>query len=135
MEKTIQKLELVDDRFPAIFTGKKTNTLRWQEGDIKLGYLVFYASNNPKWKTLVWVINVNFIPMDKIAYVYDMTPEDLHKAMLRHYPDIKIDSEVVFVEHLAPQQTLEQYGLPQELDFEPIMDLDALNECSAMTET
>lgn len=135
MEKAIQKLELVDDRFPAIFTGEKTNTLRWREGDIKPGYLVFYASNNPKWKTLVWVTNVDTTPMDKIAHVYDVTPEELHKAMLRHYPDIQIDSEVVFVEHLTPQQTMEQYGLPEQLGFEPIMDLDALNECSAMTET
>ena len=101
---SIQELELVDDRFPAIYTGEKANTLRWQEGDIEPGYLIFYATNNHHWKTLVWVTNVKSTPMDEISYIYDMTPEELHKAMQRHYPDIKIDSDVVFVEHLSPQE-------------------------------
>lgn len=120
----MQKLELVDDRFPDMVNGQKTNTLRWKEGEVKEGYLLFYATKNPSWKALVWVTNVRNIPMDQIAYVYDMSPQELHKAMLRHYPDINIDSNVSYIEYLSPIQTLEKKGIPENFEEKVITEIN-----------
>jgi hypothetical protein len=114
----IQTLELVDDRFPALFTGEKINTVRWNEGDIKEGYLLYYASKNPKWRTLVWVTKSQRIPMNKIAHLYGMTPDELCSVMQRHYPGIKQDTVILFIEHLTPQQTEKEVGIPEEFRVE-----------------
>ena len=49
----MQKLELLDEFFPALMSGIKTNTLRWREGNIKKGYLLFYESKDPDLKAIV----------------------------------------------------------------------------------
>lgn len=118
----MQRLELVDDKFPDLLKGIKTNTLRWCEGEIKTGYLVFYATNNADQKALVWVTHVQNTPMNKIAYKYDMGGKELYAAMLRHYPNIQIDSEVSYIEYLSPLETLNQKGIPDNLCEEVITD-------------
>lgn len=110
----IQRLELVDSRFPALFTGEKRDTVRWNEGCIELGYLLYYASVNSKWKTLVWVTATRNIPLNELAEHYKQTPEELLGAMQRHYPHIQIDTEVLFVEHLTPQETFAVHGIPED---------------------
>lgn len=112
MADDIQKLELADDLFPALMRGEKTNTLRWQEGPVQTGYLLFYATHNPDWRAVVWVTGVQACPMNEIAPFYTMSPEELHKAMLRHYPDIEINSDILFIEHLSPEKTRSFHGIP-----------------------
>jgi len=98
MTGNIQFLELADDLFPKILNGEKTNTLRWNEGNIKEGYLTFYKTSNPSVKCNVLVSSIETAPMKDFAHKYNMSSQDLHFEMLRHYPDIKIDSEVSFIE-------------------------------------
>lgn len=111
----VQTLELLDDFFPALFKGEKTNTLRWNEGDVVPGYLLFYASRNPGWKALVWVTGTRQCSLDAIASVYHMSAQELHTAMLKHYPAIRPDSEVLFIEYLPPLETKETYGIPASI--------------------
>jgi hypothetical protein len=108
----IQKLNLADRFFPSLLAGKKTNTLRWQETAIKKGYLLFVSSKNPRWRSLVWVTEIRHARMNEFAPFYNMTPEELQISMQKHYPDIKIDTEVSLVEHLTPQQTIIEHGVP-----------------------
>lgn len=103
----LQKLELVDRLFPDLLDGKKINTLRWREGDINPGYLLYYASSNPALQALVWVTKVERLPLSEAAPFYNMTPQELLVSMRKHYPDIRIDDEVMLVHHLSPQETQE----------------------------
>ncbi|NCC21006.1 MAG: ASCH domain-containing protein [Alphaproteobacteria bacterium] len=134
MEKDehIQTLELADSLFPQVLAGEKTRTLRWREGEIRPGYLLYTSFDNPAWKALVWVTGCRDAPMNEMAPLYDMSPEDLHKSMQRHYPDIEIDSPVTLVEHLTPRQTAEEHGVPESLRGEILMSAEELNsEASA----
>lgn len=123
----IQTLELADSLFPQLLAGEKTRTLRWREGDVRPGYLLYYSYDNPAWKVLVWVTGCREAPMSEMAPLYDMSPESLHKAMSRHYSEIEIDSPVTLVEHLTPLQTAEEHGIPEILRSEIIMSVEELN--------
>ncbi len=118
----LQTLELSDVLFPSLLRGEKNNTLRWNEGDIKEGYLIFYATTNPEYKALVWVTNVQNYLMPNIAPYYKMSAEELHISMLKHYPDIKIDSEVARITYLSPRETNLKYGQPEGLNAEFIIE-------------
>lgn len=65
--------------------------------------------------------------MNEMAPLYDMTPEELHKSMQRHYPDIEIDSPVTLVEHLTPLQTAKEHGVPEPLRGEILMSVEELD--------
>lgn len=119
----MQKLELVDDLFENMLKGIKTNTLRWKEAEIQKGYLIFYASNNLSWKSLVWVQEIEKLPLNQSAHLYDMSAQELHKAMLRHYPDILFDSEVSYIKFLSPKDTIEKHGLPKDFEEEIIFSV------------
>lgn len=112
---TIQKLELAKDLFPKMISGAKTNTLRWNEGIIEEGFLLFYAENNINLSATVWVNRVTTSSMKNFACKYNMSAKALHSSMLRHYPDIKIDSIVSFIEYLSPEKTLKIHGIPDNL--------------------
>jgi hypothetical protein len=110
-----QRLELVDRRFPALFTGEKRETIRWNEGDIVPGYLLYTASKNDAWKTVVWVTSVRRCLLGSLTGYYKSEPAELLASMQRHYPAIALDTDVLFVEHLTPQETLTRYGAPEGL--------------------
>ncbi len=125
MEK-IQKLELVDHLFPALFSGDKIATLRWKEGEIEEGYLLYHATHNEDWKVLVWVTKVEKALLSAVAPLYKQTPEELCQNMRIYYPSIEIDSEIVMIHHLTPHQTAEQKGIPAELWGQVILSGDGL---------
>lgn len=103
-----------------------------ERGEIRPGYLLYYSYDNPAWKALVWVTGCRDAPMNEMAPLYDMTPEELHKSMQRHYPYIEIDSPVTLVEHLTPLQTAEECSVPKSLRNEVLMSVEELNaEASA----
>lgn len=106
----IQKLELVDVLFPFLLSGEKKNTLRWNEGEIETGFLIFYATHDPKLKSLVWVTDVQYHIMQDIAHFYNMSAEQLYASMIKHYPKIKIDSKVAYIKFLSPQETQLKYN-------------------------
>lgn len=114
--KNIQKLELADSLFPELLAEQKTKTLRWEDNEIKPGYMLYYSYDNPQWQALVWVTDVQKAPLSEFSSSYDFTPEELHQQMLRHYTDIPIDASCFLVKHLTPEQTAKQYGIPKELE-------------------
>lgn len=116
MKSGIQRLELVDRRFPALLSGEKRDTIRWNEGHIEPGYLIYYASDNSRWKTMVWVTATRYTTLASLAPVAAQAPEELLAVMRRHYPNIELDTEVLFVEHLSPQETRARYGVPEDCD-------------------
>lgn len=109
----IQKLELVDEQFPALLRGEKTDTIRLNEGDIKPGFLLFYSSSG-KERAVVWVTEINYMPLrnvgKKVGYT-KRTPDDetCLRHMKKHYPDITLDTEILLVEYLSPSETKEKY--------------------------
>ena len=127
MEK-IQRLELVDHLFPALFSGDKIATLRWGEGDIEAGYLLYHATHNEDWKVLVWVTKVERGSLRYFAPFYQQTPEELCQSMRIHYPLIEIDSEVALIHHFTPHQTAEQKGLPADIWGQLILSAEGLKE-------
>lgn len=100
-----QRLELHDDFFPNVESGQKLNTLRWNEGGIVEGYLEFYGTENPELKSLVFVTNTKTAPLSSFSDFYNTTPEALHSSMLKHYKNIKIDSEATLIKYLSPKET------------------------------
>jgi hypothetical protein len=126
----LQKLELVDRLFPALFTGEKVSTLRWREGEVAEGYLLYCASNNPKWKALVWVTGTEKKPLRAFASFCNQTPDELLAAMRTHYPEITLEDDVLLVHHLTPYDTAERKGIPDELWGEVILSAEGLKESS-----
>lgn len=110
--KNIQKLELADIFFPDLLSGNKTRTLRWNEHQIKKGFLIFYTNISPPKTACVWVTSVKDMKLQDSAPLYNMTPKELHESMLAHYPDIKENSMVSYIEYLSPTETKNNYGDP-----------------------
>ena len=102
-----QSLELCDRFFPDVDSGKKSHTLRYNEGKITEGYLEFYASDTPELKRLVYVTEVISGPLSEFAVKYkDTTPDSLLESMKGHgYDDIQLDSTVSLIKHLTPSET------------------------------
>lgn len=50
----------------------------------------------------------NYIPLKGVPNEPDK--EDLLRRMKMHYPDIELDTEVLFVEHLSVAETRAQHG-------------------------
>jgi hypothetical protein len=113
----MQMLELVDRRFPALLSGRKTSTIRWNEGVIKPGFLL-YVSCSGKERAIVWVNEVNRIPLrdigKKIGYDAHHKDENHTLELMRlHYPAITLDTEIDLIEHLSVADTRKRY--PREV--------------------
>lgn len=108
----MQELELLDRFFPDVFDGVKRRTLRWGDGEIAEGFLLFRASRSPDLKTLVWVTSVEKHSFETAAPLYQMTVSELLASMKTHYPAIDGTAELQLVNHLSPKETVAQKGLP-----------------------
>ncbi len=53
MIDNIQKLKLVDRRFPALLNGEKTDTIRLNEGVVETGLLLYEGCDDLSLKTQV----------------------------------------------------------------------------------
>lgn len=104
-EAKLQRLELADDLFPDVISGKKTDTLRWNEGDIELGYLEFYSESNIGKRATVLVTGLRKGTLESFAKHYRTTIDLLVLSMKKHYPDIKATDKVTLVEFMSPAET------------------------------
>ena len=114
----IQALELVDGYFPDLFAGKKRATWRYQEQPIETGFLVFEASRDPGLLALVWAEAVDYVPLADVGTVLEnetSSPAELLSRMQKHYPDIKLTSEIMIVRHRSPSETFHTHGIPDTL--------------------
>jgi hypothetical protein len=102
----LQRLELASDLFPAVMSGKKTDTLRVNdEGPFELGFLEFYSKDNPSLKAQVLITGVQKGTMSKFASRFRVSADQLLQQMQKHYPDITIDVPLTLVEFMSPQET------------------------------
>lgn len=101
----LQRLELADDLFPDLMSGKKTDTLRWNEGDIELGYLEFYSAGNIGKRATVLVTGIRKGTLESFAKHYSMTADALVTKMKKHYPDITASDKMTLIEFMSPSET------------------------------
>lgn len=115
----VQRLELVDRLFDDIFSGKKKNTKRYKDKKITEGYLLYEASENNQLRALVWVTNVETMPLfevvKRVEEERNTSVDDLLRRMRSHYPDISLDTRIEVVMHLTPNETYQKYGVPDNL--------------------
>jgi hypothetical protein len=102
-----QRLELPDSLFPDLMRGAKTDTLRWNEGKIELGYLEFFSAKNPDLTALVIVTGTRKGSMADFAKSNKMTVDQFMATMQKHYPDIKPDAKITQIEFMSPKETAE----------------------------
>lgn len=108
MMEDIQTLELVDRRWPALLSGEKLDTIRLNEGEVELGLLRYIACDDKTKQAYVWVTHVEYMPLKAVPNEPDK--DDLLRRMKMHYPNIELDTEILFVAHLSVEQTKEKYG-------------------------
>lgn len=112
MPNNIQKLKLVDRRFPALMAGEKTDTIRWNEGVVETGLLLYEGCDDLSLQTTVWVTDVLFIPLRKVSEEVGSgeSLEYILSSIRVHYPDITLDTEIMLVKHLTPAETEKLYN-------------------------
>lgn len=109
-----QSLHLVERRWQALVTGEKTSTFRLNEGFVHKGFLVYKDCPNEKFAEVVYVTNVYYMPLKQALELDgfdDHTPdvETGLKQMQCHYPDITLDTSVLFAKHLSVPETRAKY--------------------------
>lgn len=101
----LQRLELADELFPDLMSGKKTDTLRWNEGTFELGYLEFYSKKDISRRATVLVTGIRKGTLSSFARHYGQSVELLLLRMQKHYPDITLNDGVTLVEFMSPSDT------------------------------
>ena len=108
----MQQLTLVPRLMPAVRSGEKTSTVRWQEGDITIGPLRLVNQQDETDAVLVWVTQVETLRLSEVATTLgkqDEWPDTvLLEGMREHYPEIRLSSEVQLITHLTPTETLQK---------------------------
>ena len=99
-----QWLHLVERRWPALVNGEKTSTLRLNEGFIHKGFLVYKDCPKEQWAEVVYVTHVDGFD----EHTPDM--ETALKQMRVHYPDITLDTPILFAQHLSVPETKVKYS-------------------------
>ncbi len=113
-----QFLHLVERRWQALVTGEKTSTFRLNEGFIHKGFLVYKDCPNEKFAEVVYVSGVYYMPLKQALELdgFDAHTPDVETGLNQmrvHYPDITLDTSVLFVKHLSVPETKEKY--PEEV--------------------
>jgi hypothetical protein len=105
----MQRLALADRHFPALLRGDKIQTVRWREGRVGVGPLVFYSETESGREVEVWVTRCTRMPLGDVAAFLSKTkewPDDVMLAGMRaHYPGISLRDVVDVIEHLSPEET------------------------------
>ena len=105
----MQNLDVVGRLFPLILNGEKTSTIRWQENQIKTGYMSYINEDTPTQTVVVWVTKCTDMPLKDVAIYLDKEAEWSDTIMLEtmreYYPKIKLDDIIQLIEHLTPVQT------------------------------
>lgn len=108
----MQQLTLVPRLMPAVRSGEKTSTIRWQEGDITTGPLRLVNQHDETDAVIVWVKQVDTLRLSEVAATLgkqeEWPDEVLLEGMREHYPEIRLSSEVQLITHLTPAETLQK---------------------------
>lgn len=113
-----QWLHLVEKRWPALLNGEKTSTFRLNEGFIHKGFLVYKDCPKEQWAEVVYVTRVYYLPLRQANEIdgYDEHTPDMEtalKQMQAHYPEITLDTPILFAQHLGVPETKQKY--PEEV--------------------
>ena len=110
-----QWLHLVEKRWPAaLLNGEKTSTFRLNEGFIHKGFLVYKDCPKEQWAEVVYVTRVYYLPLRQANEIdgYDEHTPDMEtalKQMQAHYPEITLDTPILFAQHLGVPETKKLY--------------------------
>lgn len=109
-----QWLHLVERRWPALLNGEKTSTFRLNEGFIHKGFLVYKDCPNEQLTEVVYVTHVYYVPLRQANEIdgYDEHTPDMETALKQmrvHYPDITLDTPILFAQHLGVPETQKRY--------------------------
>lgn len=109
-----QWLHLVERRWPALLNGEKTSTLRLNEGFIHKGFLVYKDYPKEQLAEVVLVTQVYYLPLKQTFEIegFDEHTPDIEtglKQMRVHYPDITLDTLILFAKHLSVSETKKLY--------------------------
>ncbi len=110
-----QWLHLVERRWPALVNGEKTSTLRLNEGFIHKGFLVYKDCPKEQWAEVVYVTHVYYVPLRQALEIdgFDEHTPDMETALKQmrvHYPDITLDTPILFAQHLSVPETKVKYS-------------------------
>ncbi|MBN9928544.1 ASCH domain-containing protein [Pantoea agglomerans] len=112
----MQQLTFVPRLIPAVRSGEKTSTIRWQEGDITMGPLRLVNQQDETDAVIVWVKQVDTLRLSEVAATLgkkeEWSDEVLLEGMREHYPEIRLSSEVQLITHLTPAETLQKLTKP-----------------------
>ena len=109
-----QWLHLVERRWPALLNGEKTSTFRLNEGFIHKGFLVYKDCPSEQLAEVVYVTHVYYVPLRQANEIdgYDEHTPDMEtalKQMQAHYPEITLDTPILFAQHLGVPETKNLY--------------------------
>ncbi len=110
-----QWLHLIERRWPALLAGEKTSTFRLNEGFVHKGFLVYKDYPHEKCAEVVYVTQVYYIPLCQAIEIDgfdDHTPDEATalKQMRAHYPDITLETPILFAQHLSVPETKAKYA-------------------------
>ncbi|MDF0733033.1 ASCH domain-containing protein [Pseudomonas entomophila] len=102
----MQSLEIVPRLLPEVRSGRKQHTIRWRERNVVPGPMLYVNSENSCDTLVVWVTQVETMPLRSVARYLNRTGEwpdpVLLEGMREHYPEINLDSEVEVIHHFTP---------------------------------
>ncbi len=109
-----QWLHLVERRWEALLTGKKTSTFRINEGFVHRGFLIYKDYPKEQKQAVVYVNKVYYVPFKQAIEIDgfdEHTPnvETALKQMRIHYPDITLETPILLAQHLGVPETEEKY--------------------------
>ena len=109
-----QWLHLVERRWPALLNGEKTSTFRLNEGFVHKGFLVYKDCPKEQWAEVVYVTQVYYVPLRQALEIdgFDEHTPDMETALKQmrvHYPDITLDTPILFAQHLGVPETEKLY--------------------------
>ncbi|KGT96049.1 hypothetical protein NG99_00635 [Erwinia typographi] len=104
----MQSLDIVPRLLPEVRSGRKRHTIRWRERKILPGLMRYVNAENASDTLVVRVTEVKTMPLFSVALYLDMSEEWPDKVLLdgmrKHYPDIRLDSEVDVIHHHPLQE-------------------------------
>ena len=115
-----QWLHLVERRWSALLNGEKTSTFRLNEGFVHKGFLLYKDFPKEQFKEVVYVTDVYYVPLKQALEMdgFDARTPDVETGIQQikaHYPDITLETPLLFVKHLSVSETMEKYA--QEVDL------------------
>ena len=97
-----------------MLNGEKTSTFRLNEGFVHKGFLVYKDCPKEQWAEVVYVTHVYYVPLRQALEIdgFDEHTPDMETALKQmrvHYPDITLDTPILFAQHLGVPETNKLY--------------------------